>query len=213
MITETALSKAFAKAGVVSPEKRVEDAARNAVKTSNGNFTVARNLLLSGLSDDAPALMVLFEKYTDLAAGEMITKVFNQDQKKIKVAGYTRSAKNAGGQTNDAPQQVTASGSNSPQGEGEKANTALSTNATAPSPQPSIAKIFADAILERPTDLGKPLGDCDKTDLITLSKRRARSAWFFDAVQSMMPPAGVVRTYFDESDLATLERRALEVVK
>lgn len=66
------------------------------------------------------------------------------------------------------------------------------------------AQVAKALVLERATDLGKPLGDCTAAELRALERRSLRDAWFYKAIVAQLPEKGVVRDYLTETDAAAL---------
>lgn len=170
----TALAAALRQAGLTGSQERLDRMAAAVLHTSNGNFEKAIDALWAAIRDDADALAAALHPHRHAALGAILRR-----------AGGMVTPVGGGAGSSTAPN----TGSPPPAG----ASTSIGA-ATA-----AISRSVLDTIQ---TDLGKPVGDCTRSELAAAAKRSRRFAWFFDAIAAPMPPVGVARDFWKPDDAA-----------
>lgn len=178
MSKRSALAEKMIDAGFLSSKDRLTIAATKAIQNSGKDFLKARAAFIAAIRDDAALLCALFEDKIDAVAGEFLHGI----------AG----------------------------GGGHRDSDSHSLAATSPKQQQpvrglaaiaSTTKTVTAAYLARETELGKPLGECNKGDLQRMAAKNRHRAWFYQAIEAQMPPVGEVAAYFDDNALADIDRR------
>lgn len=83
------------------------------------------------------------------------------------------------------------------------------TTARTPEAMQQAANATLNAILDtHMTELGRPVGDLNKTELSALAERTAGRSRFYSALAQSIPPTGVVRDYWTNDEAARVWAQA-----
>lgn len=174
----TAMRSALKKAGIKTPAERIEDLARAALDASPDQLTPAVEQFLNAVRYDADLLWTMFERNADAEARSILRRIRGE-------RGQLESATHISVAPSPRSQQP-----------------ARGFSAIA-----SAAKTAGRAYLSRQTEIGKPLGECTRADLETLSSIHARHRWLYDAIARSMPPTGQVAAFYDDRAIADLDSK------
>lgn len=174
----TTMRNALKKAGIKTPAERIEDLARAALDASPDHLTPAVEQFLNAVRYDADLLWAMFERNADAEARSILRRIRGERGQGV----------------------VVPHASNAPLPRPRQPARGFSAIASA-------AKSATVVYLSRQTEIGKPLGECTRADLETLSSIHARHRWLYDAIARSMPPTGQVATFYDDRAIADLDSK------